>query len=235
VLAIQVALDEGGRTADGQGALTTLAQEQLGSALLVLLAIGFGGYALWRFAVAAFGEKLESGEDLNALKRLWYVARGLFFAFLCLRTVEVLIGSRGDDRREEAKTTAEIFTWPGGRWIVGAIGLAIIGYALGALYRGVTRKFEQDLKTGQMGADVRPWVLRAGTAGYVARAVVFGLAGLFLLRAAWQYDPQESKGLDGTLAEIAQRPYGDLLLGVTAAGLVAWALFRFAQARYREV
>jgi hypothetical protein len=31
----------------------------------------------------------------------------------------------------------------------------------------------------------------------LARAVVFGLIGIFVVRAAWQYDPDEAVGLDG--------------------------------------
>lgn len=235
VLAATVAVDGRGSTTDSQGALRTLAQEQLGSALLVVLAIGFAGYALWRFAVAALGEKLEAAEDLNALKRIWYVARGGFFAYLSGATIAVLTGSRGEDRREEARASAEVLSWPGGRWIVLAAGLGVVAYAAGAGYRGVTRGFEDDLKQGQLSGDSRRWVLRLGTAGYLAKATVFALIGIFLLRTAWQHDPQESKGLDGALAEIAQRPYGNALLGLTAAGLLCWGLFRFAQARYRKV
>jgi hypothetical protein len=65
--------------------------------------------------------------------------------------------------------------------------------------------------------------------------VIFGLAGLFLVRAAWQYDPKEAIGLDGALAKLANADYGPFLLGCTAAGLLAYGLFCLVQARYREV
>jgi len=71
--------------------------------------------------------------------------------------------------------------------------------------------------------------------GYVARGVVFALIGVFLVRAAWDYDPKEAVGFDGALAKLQQAPYGPLLLGLTAAGLVAFGLFCLVQARYREV
>jgi glycosyltransferase involved in cell wall biosynthesis len=41
--------------------------------------------------------------------------------------------------------------------------------------------------------------------------------------------------LDGALAKLVRHEYGKALLGVTAAGLLAYGLFCFAQARYREV
>jgi Domain of Unknown Function (DUF1206) len=74
-----------------------------------------------------------------------------------------------------------------------------------------------------------------GVLGHLARFVVFALIGLFLLRAAWEYDSSEARGLDGALLEIAQQPYGGLLLGAVAAGLLAYALYCFVQARYRRI
>ena len=53
--------------------------------------------------------------------------------------------------------------------------------------------------------------------------------------AAVQFDPDEAVGLDGALRKLADAPYGPVLLGLTAAGLVAYGLFCAAQARYRDV
>ena len=74
-----------------------------------------------------------------------------------------------------------------------------------------------------------------GVLGHLVRAVLFSLVGWFFVKAAWEYDPKEAIGLDGALRKVAQAEYGDLLLGCIAAGLVAYALFCFVQARYREV
>ena len=73
-----------------------------------------------------------------------------------------------------------------------------------------------------------------GVVGLLARAVVFGLIGWFLGKAAVEYDPDEAIGLDGALAKLTEAPYGPLLLGLTAAGLIAYGLFCIAQARYRD-
>lgn len=64
---------------------------------------------------------------------------------------------------------------------------------------------------------------------------MFGLIGVFLIRAGCQYDPEEAVGIDGALAELAHASYGPFLLGVTAAGLFAFGLYSFVEARYREV
>jgi hypothetical protein len=65
--------------------------------------------------------------------------------------------------------------------------------------------------------------------------VVFGLIGWFLVKAAVEYDPKEAIGLDGALQKLVHQSYGAWLLGITAGGLIAYALFCFVEARYREV
>lgn len=116
-----------------------------------------------------------------------------------------------------------------------AIGLAIIGAGLFNLYRALTQKFRDELKEEQMGHDERRWYTALGVVGHLARALVFSLAGWFLVRAAWQYDAKEAIGIDGALRKLARAEYGDLLLALTAAGVMAYGLFCLVQARYREV
>jgi hypothetical protein len=49
VLAIKLALGDGGKATSRQGALASLAHHGFGKVVLVLLALGFAAYALWRF------------------------------------------------------------------------------------------------------------------------------------------------------------------------------------------
>ena len=59
VLALKLAIGEGGKLTDQQGALKTVAGQPFGSILLTLLAIGLGGYSLWRLFRAALGRGPE--------------------------------------------------------------------------------------------------------------------------------------------------------------------------------
>lgn len=79
------------------------------------------------------------------------------------------------------------------------------------------------------------WGTRLGVAGLLARMVVFGLVGAFLIKAAVEYDPSNAIGIDGALQKLVHQSYGPWLLGVTAAGLIAYGLFCLVEARYREV
>lgn len=242
-LALEVAFGRRGKLEDRPGALQSLAETGAGRLLLGALAIGLGAYAFWRFAQAALGEKLESGEDVGWLKRIGLVARGLLYAWLCVMCAALVFqadepvtgGGGGGGSQEEDRATRIALEQPLGRYLVIAVGAGIVAAALFNLYRALTGKFRKELKEEQMGRQERRWYSALGVAGHLARAVIFGLAGIFLVRAAWQYDPNEAIGLDGALRKLARADYGQLLLGCTAAGLMAYGLFCLVQARYREI
>jgi hypothetical protein len=86
-----------------------------------------------------------------------------------------------------------------------------------------------------MSETERKWGGLAGVAGHLARAVVFGLIGVFVIKAAVDYEPKNAIGLDGALQKLAHASYGPWLLGLTAAGLLCYGLFCLVDARYRDV
>ncbi|WP_148129269.1 DUF1206 domain-containing protein, partial [Dulcicalothrix desertica] len=71
--------------------------------------------------------------------------------------------------------------------------------------------------------------------GIAARGFVFGIIGIFLVLAAIQVDGSEARGLGGTLAVLAQQPFGSWILGVVALGLIAYGIYSVIQARYRRI
>jgi Domain of Unknown Function (DUF1206) len=242
ILAIKLALGDGGKATSRAGALQSLAGQTFGKVMLALLALGFAAYALWRFVQAvAEREDAGDGEAKGAAKkwgkRAGYVGRGLIYAGLTVSTVKILLGSGGGQSQtgKAHKTTAVVLSWPAGTWLVGIAGAVIVGVGLWNLYRGIARKFEDRWRTGEMGEQARKWGSRAGVVGHAARAVVFSLIGVFLVKAAIDYNPKDAIGLDGALRKLENASYGPYLLGLTAAGLVAYAVYCFVDARYRDV
>jgi hypothetical protein len=235
VLALMLAFDWGGKTADRPSALQTLADETFGGLLLVILAAGFAAYAAWRFAKAFFDRSHEGERPKGLAKRSGDFFKGLFYAGLAVIVVRILFGAdeRGEERAD--RTTAGVLDWPAGRWIVFAVAAGIAAAAVWNVYRGLSRKFEDDLELGEMTPGVRRWVSRLGLVGLASRGVVFGVIAWFLTKAAYEYDPKEAIGLGGALAKLAAAAYGDALLAAVAAGLLAFAVFCLAQSRYRDV
>jgi hypothetical protein len=128
-----------------------------------------------------------------------------------------------------------VLSWPAGTWIVGAAGLVLIGVGLWNGYRGIEKKFLKNWMTEKMSATAQSWGSRAGVIGLLARMVVFALIGILVVKAAHDYDPREAIGIDGALQKLVNHSYGSWLLGIVAAGLLAYAVFCLFEARYRKV
>lgn len=232
-LALKLALGQGGKVTNQQGALHAVAHQPFGKLLLTLVAIGLGGYSLWRFVRAAIGHGPE-GSD-TGFERIAALGSGIAYATMCAIAIEILLGAGTSSSGNVKKTAAGVFGWPGGVWIVGIAGVVMIVVALDQGYRGVTHKFLEDSKTSEMGPRIRQWIRWLGTIGHLARMVVFGLIGIFLVKAALNYNARAAVGLDGALAKIVHRSYGPFALGVVAAGLIAFALYSLTDARYRKI
>jgi hypothetical protein len=234
ILALKLAFGHGGKLTDQEGALHTVARQPFGKVLLTVVAIGLGGYSLWRLVRAAIGHGRE-GSD-TAFERIAAVASGIAYGALCALAIEILVGAGGGGSSgSPKKATAGVFGWPAGTWIVGIAGGVMIGVALYQGYRGITKKFLEDSKVEEMPPRMKEWISRLGTIGHLARMVVFGLIGIFLIKAAVDYNPSKAVGLDGALAKIVHRSYGPVLLGIVAAGLIAFALYSLSDARYRRI
>jgi hypothetical protein len=232
VLAFQVAIGAGGKITNQQGAFRTVEQQSFGHLLLILLAIGLGGYALWRLFRAALGHGPEGAD--SGLDRLGALGSGIVYALLCAVAVQILTGP-GTSGGGAKQTASGVFSWPAGRWLVGLAGVVLAGVAIYQFIRGVRRKFLDDSKTEQMRPTIKHWFTIVGTIGHVARAIVFGLVAIFLLKASYDYKANEAIGLDGALAKLYHASGGPLLLGAVALGLIAFGCFSLVEARYRRI
>jgi hypothetical protein len=228
VLALKLAFGAGGKTTSRQGAFQTLAHDRFGKAVLIGLAIGFAGYAVWRFANALLDRKRRGDDAPGLAKRAGELAKGLLYLGLMWSVVKVLVTAHASGGNQQ-KEAAGVLGWPGGRWVVLAVGIGVLGAAGWNVYRGVTRKFEEQLER------TPDWVKPLGVIGLCARGVVFAVIGWFVIKAAIEFDPQKAVGLGGALAKLTHAPYGSAVLGLTAAGLLVFGAFCLAQARYRDV
>jgi hypothetical protein len=236
VLAIAVAVSGSGKATSRQGALGIVGDQSYGPFLLVALALGFASYALWRLAEAVFDRDREGAGVKAVAKRAGYLGRALVYAGLTYVTVQLLLGRHETGaRQEQHRLTARVLDWPAGRWFVGGVGLALVGAGLYNAYRAFTQKFEEKWNTGEMGTLARRWLPRVSSLGLLSRFVVFSLIGAFVVKAAYEYDPNETIGLDGALRKLMQTSYGSVLLFVVATGLICYALFSLVEARYRRV
>jgi hypothetical protein len=233
LVAILVALGQSSQEADQKGALQLLAGQPYGLAALWLLGIGFAGYALWRLSEAAFG---VTGEGNGAGARLKSLVRALIYAFFAYLTFQIIAGTGGGSQtKKQQDLTATVMHHPGGQWLVGLAGLAIVIAGLVLVVEGLRRKFLKYLQLSQMSPRTRRIVEWLGTIGTAARGAVFALAGVLVIDAAVTYQPAKAGGIDKALLTLRNQPFGEFLLILAALGLIIFGVYGLCEARWRKV
>lgn len=237
ILAARAAIGTGGTMTDSQGALRWIVQAPFGRGLLGLIAVGLAGYALWRFVQAIRDTEGKGTEAGGIVARGSYLIIGVIHAGLALFALRLALGSDGGGTGDDAARdwTARLLTQPFGPWLVGLVGVVVIGVSLQQFYSAYRAKFREELKLAEMNVAEQRWATRAGRLGDAARGIVFLIIGGFLIVAAMQAEPQQARGLGGALTTLAQQPFGPWLLGVVALGLIAYGVFAAVQARFRRM
>ena len=235
VLAVMAAVGSGGKTTDTKGALHTIAGQPFGQILLVVVAVGLIGYALWRI-IEAWKDPDHKGDDAKGIAtRAGYLFSGLVYGSLAFNAALLAFGSGGDGGGNSKQDwTARVMQQPFGRWLVGVAGAIIIGVGLYKIYLAYKVKFRKKLNLRELDRNQEQWVVNICRFGITARGVVFILLGFFVLQAAYNSNPDKVRGLDGALQTLARQPFGKFLLGIVALGLVAYAIYMIVQSRYRS-
>lgn len=243
-LSVEIAVGHPHRQASDSGAFELLASHAWGVVILVVMAIGFAGYAVWSLTwalgdlrrlrretrTAARGEVEPSAKD--GAKRTAALVRGVVYGFLCYLAFALATGTGHGSSGDPAPVAARIMRDPAGRILVAAVGAAVIVAGLFLVWRAARRKFMEGMQTDEMSTGMRRVVVALGVTGSVARGGVVVLIGIFLLVSGVTRKPGKAKGLDASLVTLAHQPYGTILLVAVAAGMAIFGIFSMFEARY---
>ncbi|MBW9206874.1 DUF1206 domain-containing protein [Mumia sp. zg.B17] len=229
-IAIQVAVGGGGEASQG-GAMKTLSDDPVGVVILWITAVGFVALIFWKLSDAIFGFQDEDGTK-KIVKKVEAAALAVLYGFLAVLAFKSASGSGGGGGNSEEGFTAQVMSAPAGRWLVGLIGLAIMAAGAYQIYRGVTRRFEHDLKPQATSGSSGTALVRLGQVGYTAKGIALGIVGLLFIIAAIDYDADKAGGLDDALKTLRDQPFGPVLLILVALGLAAFGAYCFGWARY---
>lgn len=228
-LALQLAFGDRSGSASSTGALRELAQQPFGRVALWLVAIGMFILVLWRLIEAAFGYRDEDGAK-RLRKRIGSLGKAVIYGSIGLTGLKIAIGSGSKGGTDS--TTAQLMGLPAGQWIVGAVGLAIIGYGASLVVRAWQEKFAEHLDARGKSGDAGSAYLLFGKLGYQAKGISIGIVGGLFVYAALTHDAKKSGGLDQALQKVLEQPFGPYLLAAMAAGIGCYGLFCFARARH---
>jgi Domain of Unknown Function (DUF1206) len=232
-LAFGLAVGVGGASTDPQGAFAALARGGWTRVVLVLLAIGFAAYAMWRLAQALL-DRGGMGADAGGLgRRGIQLCQGLIYIGLTISAVHVLLGAHPKPNAQQ-HTAAGILGWPGGPELVGFAAAVLFVIAGVTVYWALSRRFKESLATEEMGQETERVVTATGIVGLSSLGFVTAVVAWFLLKAAIEFDARDAVSIGGALSKLAHAGYGSYLLGAVAAGFVVFGIFDLLQARYHK-
>lgn len=223
----------GGQAEGSSGALDQLKSWPFGNALLWIIGIGLWLYALWRW-ICAYMDLEDRGTDGKAIvARIGQAVTGVIHAGLGITAIELALGqssgSGGDSQAQH--WTAQVLAMPLGRWIVGIVGLIVIGAGGYYAYKGWAEKFRRYLRATSTMEKLVPFA----KAGLIAFGGVVALIGVFVLFAAIQSNAEQAGSFGKAFATIRQQAFGQILLGVVAVGMLCYAIYNVIEAVYRVV
>jgi hypothetical protein len=216
--------------ADSTGALAEVGHRTGGTALLLVLAAGLACYAGWRLL-----EGFSRGR--KPLQRIGSFGIAVIYVGLLVRAVQLAAGhsTRGGASTNPAPMAARVLRWPGGTEIVGVVGVVLIASGVGLALWGIIHRYSQSLALERVGRPAQRAIRTLGALGNLARGFLLALVGSFLLDTAVRANPDQAKGVDEALQTLVHHPYGAILIGFEAAGLLCFGVYSFAEARLRRL
>jgi hypothetical protein len=232
-LATLAAVGEGGGLHDGDGIVQWIMRLPAGTLLVALAACGFAGYALYSAALLVFGQENADSAFAAAFTRIKGAIGCMVYGSLTLTSVQLLLGHHKSGNSKEVWFVS-LFHAPFGRFVIGAIGVFLIGFGVYQCMYAVSDKHRKEVSVSAMGDTESVAFLWIGRLGMIARGIVFGVIGTFTVRAAvMAANSGKTTSTSGALREI--RDIGWLPLVIVAIGLAAYGVLQLFYAKYRKV
>jgi len=231
-LSLLSAIGGSGETTDSKGALQTIMASGPGLAIAAVLILGLLSYALWRLIQAVLDPDDHGVSAKGLAVRAGLLISGFTYFGLSAYTFSLWRGSAS-----EGGGGAGAFS----QWITGIIGGQIAAFALAAIIAGVAvahfikawrRGYEKYL---ELDDDTKAKIAPVAMTGLVARGAIFLVVAILLFYRGTIAGDADQLGTEDALNFIRDLPGGGMLLILTALGLIAFALYSFAEAAWRRV
>jgi hypothetical protein len=152
--------------------------------------------------------------------------------FLAVLAASFLFTSKssGDTDQTDKSLTAKVLNWSGGQLLVGAIGLALLGYGAYLVWRALTDDRQDERAVLEAAPNETPAVRALSRIGNVARGAILGIIGVLVLTAAIEHDPNQTEGIDGSLKRLLAHGWGEVVVLLIALGFAAFGVYSLARA-----
>jgi hypothetical protein len=230
LLAVDVTLGKRGAPADQTGAIAEIGRQPAGELLLWIILVGLVSYALWGVVRAVF-DPLHKGKDTKGMvTRVGYLASAVSYAALVVPTYGLIRGTRSAGAGGAGLPMASLMAKPWGPWLVGLLGLILIGAGVAQIIQGFKATFDRQFDPYAMSAEQRKWAVQLGRFGTATRGVILGIIGGLLVLATFHAASIRQVGILAAFSTLMQQPFGIWLLGIVALGLMAFGVYSIENA-----
>jgi len=217
-------------------AIQFIAEQPFGRILLILTSLGLLFYSIWRwYRAVETPQAVEQEDPKENVKRVGYAISGTLYGTLAVYAfflISTTTAGAGGSTKQDILQSLLSESW--GQWLVGIGGAIVIGVGFYHLYKVIKEKYWQDIKTHELSPRERRILDISAKTGLLARAVVFGVIGYFLIRAAIRSGGTSNLNT-GQVFEFLQSSGFPLAAVLLAIGLALYGVYMFIKARYRTI
>jgi hypothetical protein len=198
------------------GALRFLMSRPHGSLLLGAVVLGLGAIALVHAVESATGSR-------GLVARVGLAANALGYAALAWTSARLLFRLRSGGESLEHMGIAWLLGVAWGATLLEIVAVAVIAGGLWEAYQGLRGRlgFSRRLLSRRLAQ----WLAGVARFGLIARGLVLGALGYFLLLAAEELDPDRVRTMGGALRAFSRTALGPGFMGIVALGMAAYGIY----------
>ncbi|WP_156839133.1 DUF1206 domain-containing protein [Novosphingobium aquimarinum] len=228
-----IALTSAQQIAQGtSGIFQAIENYPAGTAILWIMVVGLTAYALFRFCSPLFDIENNGSDAKGWGKRIGHLGSGIGHLALAYSAYKFASSDAGDSSSSQGggaqEAAAGVLSVDFGGVVIGLLGIAFGVTAIFQAKKAITGDFMNRISSRAPSAT--RWL---GGAGFLARAVVYAVIALSLIKAGFASGGSDQiKTLGDAVASLAGEGF---VFTLTAIGLLLFGLFSLVLARYRII
>jgi hypothetical protein len=226
-----------GQPADSHSGLEKLLGQPFGHALVGIVVVGLIAFAAWRLLQATRDVDHHGTSFKGIAIRAGLLAGAVSNALLAFFALSLLISGlkSSSDSKDGGKTEdflATLLSWDHSNLLIYLAALVPLVVGIIHIVKGWKATFEKYFEADE---QVMRYVRPISRFGLIARGVAFIEIAVLLAISGSSYQAMHPPGMKDAMNGLESLPMGWLVLSVVAVGLMAFAIYSFAEAIWRKI
>ncbi len=233
LMALLSFLGVGPAAADEERIVDLILEIPFGEVLIVILILGLLGYVIWRI-YETFADPYEFGSSLKGkARRAGIGLSALGYIIIAFGAAQILFQGGGDSESDQKLFISQVLSFPGGQILVGIAGI-ILGFTALVQFKYI---YGGDYNKRMKYEKMPSWIVKAthitAWAGYIARSILLGVLGFFLVKAAVKSDSDEAGDTDSAFDFLGDfGAIGHTIFIAVALGTMCYGIFMLISGYY---